>query len=195
MNRTAIGRATLGPRLLVMCAAVLALACTSSPDNVQALRERRTQEILRQAEESAQLAAFGGHAIAIDEGEFGGRLMFREADGESYTLVDDNALAIHAMPYGVIALTGLAHKTLNRGAVHRLDREPGGRVAASHMLDLPGAPCDQLREGDRITMRIHAGFSRHNDRVEPIMTCWVLMPDLGVRQYPCPPEVSDLCVR
>src|SRR3546814_20754300 len=82
------------------------------------------------------------------------------------------------MPYGVVALTGLAHLGINRGAIHTLSRSADSRVEAKLLVKLPGAPCDVIREGNQITMRIRPGYEETQNRSsKPIFSCYALRTD------------------
>src|SRR3546814_15123212 len=133
--------------------AVVLAGCQPSRDDVLADAAQRQAEVLRQAEAKQTLQAFGGTLVGKDEGEWGGEVAFREPDGNTYTVIADNSHGIFAMPYGVVALTGLAHLGINRGAIHTLSRSADSRVEAKLLVKLPGAPCDVIREGNQITMR------------------------------------------
>src|SRR5690606_27954406 len=140
---------------ILLATAIMILAgCQPSRDAALADAGEAQAELLRKVEPKQSLPAFGGTLIGKDEGEWGGEVAFREPDGTTYTVVADNSHGIFEMPYGVIALTGLAHLGGNRGTVHLLSRTPGARVSARPLMQLPGAPCDVVRVGDRINMRI-----------------------------------------
>src|SRR3546814_9761494 len=96
------------------------------------------------------------------------------------------------MPYGVVALTGLAHLGINRGAIHTLSRSADSRVEAKLLVKLPGAPCDVIREGNQITMRIRTGYEETQNRSsKPIFSCYALRPDKNLVRYDCPAHRSE----
>lgn len=169
--------------------------CQPSHDTALAETERSQAGTLRQTETPQRLHAFGGTLTGKDEGEWGGEVKFQEQDGTSYTVVADNSHGIFEMPYGVVALTGLAHLGSNRGAVHLLTRLPGKRVTARQLMQLPGAPCDVIRTDDRITMRIS---SWHRNAVSGTVTpqqytCHALLSDQHLVQYKCPTPEPEIC--
>src|ERR1700752_3082200 len=132
--------------ILAVVITILA-GCQPSRDAALADAERAQAELMRRVEPKQSLRAFGGTIIGKDEGEWGGEVAFQEPGGASYTVVADNSHGIFEMPYGVIALTGLAHLGSNHGTVHLLSRPPGARVSARPLMQLPGSPCDVARVG------------------------------------------------
>ncbi|MGC1551108.1 MAG: hypothetical protein WA777_21500, partial [Rhodanobacter sp.] len=88
------------------------------------------------------LAAFGGHLLGADRGEWGGELVFRDNDGIIHRLIDRNVHGIVRMPFGVVVFTGLAHLSQSTGAIYRVDQHPDGTVTATLLHTLPGAPED-----------------------------------------------------
>jgi hypothetical protein len=179
----------------IIAIAVLALVgCQPSRDDVLADAARTQAEIIRQAEAKQTLRAFGGTIIGKDEGEWGGEIAFREPDGSVYTVIADNSHGIFAMPYGVVAITGLAHLGTNRGAVHLLSRAPDAHVTATPLLQLPGAPCDVAQEGNRITMRISIGYETLSDGTSrPDFRCYALQSSKDLVTYTCPTPQPDIC--
>src|SRR3546814_4876269 len=116
--------------------AIVLAGCQPSRDYVLADAAQRQAEVLRQAEAKQTLQAFGGTLVGKDEGEWGGEVAFREPDGNTYTVIADNSHGIFEMPYGVVALTGLAHLGINRGAITPLNRSADSRRSAEHTSEL-----------------------------------------------------------
>ena len=56
------------------------------------------------------LDAFGGHLLGTDRGEWIGKLMFQDADGNLTTLLNENVHGIVENADGIFAFTGLARK-------------------------------------------------------------------------------------
>jgi hypothetical protein len=86
------------------------------------------------------LAAFGGELEGLDYGEFGGHLIFREPNGNTYLVLDSDIRAIVQLPSGVVAITGLDHLGFSHGAIYRIQRLSDGLLHASPLHMLPGAP-------------------------------------------------------
>lgn len=179
-----------------MFAMILVVLSGCQPSNDTALTETERSQAggLRQTETHQRLHAFGGTLIGNNEGEWGGEVKFQEQDGTSYTVVPDNSHGIFEMPYGVVALTGLAHLGSNRGAIHLLTRPQGKSVTARELMQLPGAPCDVIRANDRITMRI-SSWHRNADSgtVTRQYTCHALLSDQDLIQYKCPTPAPEIC--
>lgn len=81
----------------------------------------------------------GGWLAGANRGEWGGELMFLPDDGAPVKLFDGNVEDIYAFGDGWIATTGLAHLTMNEGAVLAVRRDAGDRWRAATWRILPGA--------------------------------------------------------
>ena len=181
-------------KLLLVFVLLACASCKPSLEDVRAKAKENQAEILRQAEEKQSLKAFGGTVIGKDEGEWGGEVAFREPNGTTYQLVPDNSHGIFDMPYGVVALTGLSHLRTNRGSVHVLSRSQGQRVKATQTLRLPGAPCDVMRRGNQIEMRVFTGFSADDSGgSKPEYHCYALKSATVLSPQQCQTPESTIC--
>ncbi|MBL9188019.1 MAG: HEAT repeat domain-containing protein [Opitutaceae bacterium] len=81
-----------------------------------------------------------GHLLGTDGGEWGGELVFRDAAGATHTLLHANTQGIVRMPFGIVAVTGVAHLMINHGFLYAVDFEPGRTPTARRWKSLPGAP-------------------------------------------------------
>jgi hypothetical protein len=182
------------PRCITAIVVAILAGCQPSRDKVLAEAEKAQAEITSQAAAKQSLQAFGGTITGKNEGEWGGEVAFQEPGGSSYTVIADNSHGIFEMPYGVVALTGLAHLGTNRGAVHLLSRPPGSRVSATPLMQLPGSPCDVMRTDNRITMRIFAGNKRLPDGIlTSEYSCYALISAKELVQYQCPNPEPEVC--
>jgi hypothetical protein len=131
------------------------------------------------------LDAFGGHLLGTDRGEWIGKLMFQDADGNLSTILAENVHGIVKNPDGIFVFTGLAHLSLNEGYIYALTREPDGRVLASRLGRLPGAPTrvSQLQPEGTTSFLVYSGFS--NDR--PLFECYQLQGKIVSRAQDCLP--------
>ena len=181
-------------RLVIALAALALVGCQPSRDDLRADAAQTQAEIIRRAEAKQTLRAFGGTVIGKDEGEWGGEIAFREPDGSVYTVIADNSHGIFAMPYGVVALTGLAHLGTNHGAVYLLSRAAGAQVTATPLMQLPGAPCDVTQEGNRITLRVSIENETRSDGTSrPVFQCYSLQSPKDLVRYRCPISQPDIC--
>jgi len=85
------------------------------------------------------IAAFGGRLVGSNEGEWGGKLTFEPSGGSPAVLAEDNIINIIEMPTGFVAVAGLAHLSIKRGAVYVIDPDAGGIPRAEGRV-LPGNP-------------------------------------------------------
>lgn len=78
---------------------------------------------------------------AFDGGEWGGGLEAVNAKGEKFKLTKQNVIGLFSADGKLYALTGLAHMSLNFGALYRIDEE-GPSPKLSLITRLTGAPRD-----------------------------------------------------
>ena len=150
-------------------------------------------EAPRQGDTSQRVHAFGGVIVGSNMGEFGGDVRFTQSDGTSYGIVPNNSAGVFAMPYGVVALTGLEHLGSSRGAVHSISKAVDSPVTAKLMMHLPGAPCDVARDGENITMKIGYWEERSpNDQVRRY-ACYRLTSDRELSKFECPVPEQQTC--
>ena len=81
-----------------------------------------------------------GLLLGVDQGEWGGELVFQGEHSPTRRLLGENTHAIHRLGSRIIALTGLCHITTNRGMVYRIIQTSNGQWQAVAWKSLPGAP-------------------------------------------------------
>ncbi|WP_141233359.1 hypothetical protein [Lysobacter antibioticus] len=131
------------------------------------------------------LEAFGGRLSGTDAGEWIGKLVFQDADGDLETVLNENVHGIVENPEGVFVFTGLAHLSANEGYVYRLARTDDGPVAAIRLGRLPGAPSRvrQAQRGGAISFLVYSGY--RNDR--QLFECYQLAGSIVSRGHDCLP--------
>ena len=170
-----------------------AASTSSSALEQHATPEQSETEIARKGDSTQRVYAFGGTIVGSNVGEFGGEIKFQEPDGASYDIISDNSAGVFAMPYGVVAFTGLAHLGSSRGAVHLITKAADSPVSATLLMQLPGAPCDVAKDGDSISMRIGYWEERApNDHVRKY-ACYRLSQDRQLSTYECPLPEKSTC--
>jgi hypothetical protein len=104
--------------------------------------------------------AFGGRLVGSNEGEWGGKLIFEPRAGSSIVLADDNIIDITSTPNGLIAIAGLAHLMMSRGAVYVIDADAQG-VPHAEKHELPGQPVliKHLHGDILITTRVRIAYN------------------------------------
>lgn len=85
-----------------------------------------------------------GWLAGADVGEWGGSLVHFGSDGLATPLVEENAKAIHRVGDTLVLVTGLAHLSLNRGALYQLRMDPVSGWQARMWRRLPGAPTSSM---------------------------------------------------
>ena len=81
-----------------------------------------------------------GYLVGRDSGEFGGELVYLSEKSSATILLKQNTRAIYRMPFGILAVTGLAHLGLNDGALFLVMPVESGGYTARRWKTLPGAP-------------------------------------------------------
>lgn len=113
-----------------------------------------------------RLGAFGGKLLGFDGGEWGGSLVFLDAAGKAHTLITENVQAIVHSRDGIFVFTGLAHLSMNMGAIHTVIQLPDGSLKAQLLVKLPGAPSNvQYREDGSSSFFVFTGS-------EPMYKCF-----------------------
>lgn len=114
--------------------------------------------------------AAGGWLTGRDHGEHGGELMFFPDAGKNYEVLAANVEDIYVLEEGVLALTGLANASANRGMVYSLRKDGSGKWQAAPLLRLPGAPESSYKTNKReIVVNAHGRMIVIDDQGKPRM--------------------------
>lgn len=89
---------------------------------------------------SAALRVDGGWLAGADRGEWGGELVWLGDDGLRQTIRDGNIEDIHRLGDRIVAVSGLAHMSMNEGNLLIVERMADGHWRTSQWRALPGAP-------------------------------------------------------
>ena len=82
-----------------------------------------------------------GWLVGLDVGEFGGGLWWFSSDGgNSRKLAEDNIAGFAKTSMGVLALSGLAHGSLDSGRILRIGDGAAGNRSVETLVDLGSAP-------------------------------------------------------
>ena len=167
--------------------AILALACAACQPSQEAALPSPQQakpEAASAPDTKQRVHALGGIVVGSDMGEFGGDVSFIEPDGTTYQVIDDNSHGIFSTAHGVLAITGLAHMSLNRGTVFLLSRQPDKRVVATTAVQLPGAPCNDIKVSNgQISLRTFIGIGDNG----PDYRCFALQSPSDLVEEQCEP--------
>ncbi|MBK7642684.1 MAG: hypothetical protein IPJ19_06470 [Planctomycetes bacterium] len=82
----------------------------------------------------------GGLLLGATRGEWGGEVVYLKPDGKQEQVLWENTIGLHRTPSGIVAVTGLAHLTLEEGVLYRIDLGADGSYKATWWKRLPGAP-------------------------------------------------------
>ena len=88
-----------------------------------------------------------GLLVATDAGEFGGALWLVRPDQDPLMVIGKNTVGLFDLGGSTVALTGLAHLSLDYGEVYRLDLA-GLVPSATSFAKLPGAPLAWTMAGE-----------------------------------------------
>jgi HEAT repeat protein len=96
--------------------------------------------------------------LGSTRGEWGGELVAAAAGAPTEFILRENVQGVHAIPSGIVAVTGLCHLGFDFGALYRIDLRPDGRFEATWWKRLPGKPSDSgvLPDGS-LFVRCHGG--------------------------------------
>ena len=81
-----------------------------------------------------------GSLVPSRRGEGGAELVFINSEKSQDVLIKKNIRGIYKMPSGIVAVTGLAHLSSNRGLVYKITRTDSNKWSATPWKVLPGAP-------------------------------------------------------
>jgi hypothetical protein len=101
----------------------------------------------------------GGWLAGSSGGEFGGELVFIGDDGGFQKILDgDNVVDIHRLRDRIVAITGMAHLSANRGSLVAVTPATNGRWTSRIWRTLPGAPAaSALLEPGELFVSIRGG--------------------------------------
>jgi hypothetical protein len=100
------------------------------------------------------------HRSFADRGEWGGELMFLGDDHSQRNILEQNVEDIYALGTRIVAVTGLAHLSMNLGMVYEIVRRADGVWIARRWRGLPGAPqASALVETGELLINAYEGGS------------------------------------
>lgn len=168
----------------VLWTIVLVCGCTQQPISpVAAVEPRARTEI---AEYS--LPAFGGRLLGVDGGEWGGSLMFEDAQGEKVLLLKENVRGIVRNDVGVFVFTGLTHMHVNEGFIVQVFRDK--RIRTILLGSLPGAPTQVRQRADGVTFFL-VNTGRSSPGGKQVFACYALTGNQVTHAQACSPPGSD----
>lgn len=130
------------------------------------------------------MPAFDGQLSGVDRGEFeGGGLYYRESDGTSRRILDQNVHGIIKNESGIFVFTGLAHMLTNEGYIYAVSRTPSGQIQASLLGRLPGSPA-QVEQAANGTTSFLVRTDRFNNS-RPVFDCYALDGSIVTRSHDC----------
>lgn len=134
------------------------------------------------------LHVFGGMLLGVDNGEWGGNLTFEDAAGDSVELLRENVQGIVRNEAGVFVFTGLNHMGFNEGYIHSVSRTEAGRIEASLLGRLPGAPGQVIQRADGVTnFLVSTGDYSRDGR--PVYACYALTGRIVSHSLDCLPPM------
>lgn len=100
-----------------------------------------------------------GRLIGTDHGEWGGKIIFQPKDdkAEPITIQHGNIKSIFSLNDTIYFLDGLAHLSLNRGAMYKLDTS-GGKFQTTKVLSFDDAPMSCAITHDTLLIASYQNF-------------------------------------
>lgn len=130
------------------------------------------------------LPAFDGKLLGIDQGEWGGSLIYEDAAGRRQVVLAENVHGIIENPAGIFAFTGIAHLGINEGYIYVISRESNEKIYATMLGKLPGAPWQITQIADRRTAFLV--YSGYHDNA-PYFECYELTGRIVSPSNACSP--------
>jgi len=140
------------------------------------------------------LAALGGQLVGRSDGEWGVSLRFEYGRGSVQRLLDKNVLGIHKIGTSVVVFTGLAHLTLNDGAIYVVRRKSHHELSISLLHRLAGEPSEILQQkSGAVHFGVFTGELVEEERpagqnyvvTRKMLARQVLDARLAIRSVPC----------
>jgi hypothetical protein len=101
----------------------------------------------------------GGKLLATDRGEWGGKIEFIDHKNSKPVLIKEgNVVFVFNYLGGVYFIEGLAHITVNSGAMYRLDRQSYNQFSFTRILDFDDAPEMMIVADNVLYIASHAGL-------------------------------------
>lgn len=167
---------------ILMLAATISVGGCSEPARAPGIPRAPTVERY-----DISIPAFGGELLGRDDGEWGGRLSFRGASGEVTRLLDKNVIGLHRMPYGIVAVTGLAHLGSNEGELFLITRLSPTRLRVNLLRTLRYAPHGSRQRADGSVDIVLFTGNIENDRW--MSECVSLGTDQSLKKIACPDDL------
>ena len=106
-----------------------------------------------------ELVLPAGNLFGLDNGEFGGKLTYKPADGAKPTvnIKDGNIKYIFSLSDTIYFIEGLAHLSINEGAMYKLDTT-GNKFTVSKILSFYDAPEAFAMYNDMLLIAGHQNF-------------------------------------
>jgi hypothetical protein len=90
---------------------------------------------------SVGLRVDGGWLVGANEGEWGGELVLKSDAGATAMVLQQNIASLHVLSDGrIVAVTGLAHLTIDEGSLYAISCTPATACTARWWKALPAAP-------------------------------------------------------
>lgn len=113
-----------------------------NPDGIVEVNPSNIVEHREEVEQVPNIAlkVTNGWLVGSNRGEWGGELVHLDTNGEQTIILEENIEDIYKLGDRHIAITGLAHLTLNSGLIYEVYQEKDGSWKSKPWLTLPGSP-------------------------------------------------------
>jgi len=109
---------------------------------------------------SVALKVTDGWLTGTDHGGWGGQLIYQPTGGAKQILAEENTQNIFLLGRQIVAVSGLAHLSMNNGMLLRIDRDGRGGYAVRPWKRLPAAPeTSWMLEGGAMLVNTFEGGS------------------------------------
>ena len=151
--------------------------------NAHAATEEDVIKSVPRFSQQFRLPLSGGTLLGFDAGEWGGRLIFLDQQGQTTLINEDNVSGLAKVGAHVLVFSGLAHMSMNTGSIAELIRDKNGVPTVRPLLTLPGTPL-QIQQADEETVLFQVSGGR-DDQGKFIYSCKSIGADLQVVDIVC----------
>ena len=124
-----------------------------------------------------------GTLLGFDAGEWGGRLIFLDKQGQATLINEKNVSGLAKAGAHVLVFSGLAHMSMKTGSIAELIRDKNGVPTVRPLLALPGTPLQiQQADGETVLFQVSGG---RDDQGKFIYSCKSIGADLQVVDIVC----------
>jgi hypothetical protein len=151
--------------------------------NTHAATEEDVIKTVPRFSQQFRLPLSDGTLLGFDAGEWGGRLIFLDRQGQATLINQENVNGLAKAGAHVLVFSGLDHLGGNTGSILELIRDKNGVPTVRPLLALQGTPLAiQQVDGETVLFRVGGGRDKQG---KFIYSCKLIGADLQVADIAC----------